>query len=80
MHFLMRLFIVWIAIGGMCTTITVIHDVLIEKIKIKKVEICGMITMTMMGFVSVPIIIYFFVQEYSEKKERKRGKRHGRIY
>ena len=74
---LLKFISVWLIVGGVCTAITVLHDVFIEKIKIRPVEIKGMIVMTLMGFVSVPVIIYFFCQEYQEKRQWKmrRGKR-----
>ena len=67
---LIKFILIWLIAGFTCTAITVLHDVLIEKIKIRKYEIKGMFAMTMLGFVSVPIIAYFFFDEYKYKFRR----------
>lgn len=71
----LKFIIIWITVGAVCTLVTIIHDIVFEKIKIKRCEVQGMIAMTLMGFVSVFVVAYFFSEEIREKRQCKTRRR-----
>ena len=71
MLFLLKLIITWLIVGFTCTAITVLHDIVICRIEVGKRELKGMLAMICLGFISVPIIVYFFFDEYKDKFKRR---------
>ena len=71
MLFLLDLIIAWLFVGIVCTTIAVLHDIVIYRIEVSKRELKGMLAMICLGFISVPIIVYFFFDEYKDKFKRR---------
>ena len=71
----LKLCVIWLLIGFVCTAITVLHDIVIYKIEIRERELKGMLLMIALGFISVPVVIYFIIDEIREEKEFKNAKK-----
>lgn len=72
----LKLCIIWLVVGLMCAAIAALYDIVINRVYIDKRGLKAMFLMIIMGFISVPVTIFIFVEDIKDnKKYKKRNKK-----
>ena len=68
----LKLLISWLIIGLTCTVIATLYDIVVNRVYIGKRELKSMLFMIVFGVISVPLTVYFIIQDVMDNRKFKK--------